>query len=97
MKEINENFLGPYDEAHFNGKEAEVIVYVSSSEYGLFLQSMARARRLLIIITHGRHWNDDSKEHVKAMKEATEKNLVKKFEKVSKVQHLKNFFQQIHL
>ena len=47
-KEINENFLGPYNEAHFNGKEAEVIVYVSSDEEHLLLQSMARARRLTL-------------------------------------------------
>ena len=78
-------------------KEAEVIIYVSSREYGLEIQSMARARRLLIIITHGENWDDDSKEYVKAMKEATEKNLVKKIKKLSNIQRLKKFFQQIHL
>ena len=80
MKEINENFLGAYNHAHYNGKEAEVIVYVSSHKNGLALQSMARARRLLIIITHGEYWDDDSNIDVQAMKEATEKNLVKKIE-----------------
>ena len=58
---------------------------------------MARARRLLIIITYGRKWDDDSNKHAKAMQEATEKNLVKKIQIESNVERLEKFFQQIHL
>ena len=91
IKERNENILGLHHEVQFNGKEAEVIVYISSDEYGLLLQSMSRARQLLIIITHGKNWNDDSKIYVKAMNEAVKKNLVKKM-KYQMIQRLKKFF-----
>jgi hypothetical protein len=75
IKEIKEeDFLGPYYEDDFNGKEAEVIIYVVASS--LYMQSLARARRLLILVTHGDdYWMT---ENVKAMNLAVEQKLVKK-------------------
>ena len=68
-----------YDEYAFNGKEAEVIIYVTSIY--AYMQTMARARRLLILVTHGEdgEWEDDS-ENVKVMNSAIEQNLVKKYQ-----------------
>ena len=40
FKDTNKDFLGPYYEYEFNGIEAD----------SLYIQSMARARRLLIIV-----------------------------------------------
>ena len=78
IKDINKNeFCGPYEAYLFNGKEAEIIIYVTSSESGLDIQSLTRARRLLIIITHGKFWNDESL-NFKKMDEAIKKNLAKK-------------------
>ena len=81
IKEIKEeDFLGPYYENAFNGKEAEVIIYVTS--YIPFIQTMARARRLLILVTHPGdydYWNDIS-QNVKVMNLAIKQNLVKKYQ-----------------
>ena len=74
------DFLGPYYEYDFNGKEADVIIYVTSRDPSI--QSMARAKRLLILVTidqkEGNFWKDDS-EHFKAMNSAVEQKLVKKY------------------
>ena len=78
IKDINKDYLGPYYEDYFNGKEAEVIVLITSSGNGLYIQSMSRARRLLIIITHGSSWLNESNYYVKSMNAAVMKNLVKK-------------------
>ena len=73
-----ENLLGPYDDHHFNGKEAEVIIYVSSDS--LYIQTMARARRLLILVTHSfDYWKDNSK-NATDMNLAIELKLVKKYQ-----------------
>ena len=77
IKNINQKFLGPYDELHFNGKEAEIIVYVTSSNHGLYIQSLARARRLLIVITHG-FFERLNLNIIHIMNEAMKKNVVKK-------------------
>ena len=71
IKENNQDFFGPYSELIFNGKESEVIIYVTSSH--LHIQSIARARRLLIVVTCGPNqlWS-------KIMNEAVNKNLVMK-------------------
>ena len=71
IKEWNKDFQGPYNHYDFNGKEAEIIIYVSS--FKLSLQSMARARRLLIIIT-----TDVKNSKFKLMNQAVKKNLVMK-------------------
>ena len=72
IKNICQDFHGPYEENHFNGKEAEIVVYITSSVNGLYIQSLARARRLLILVTHDPFWGD----HI--MNKAVKKNLVKK-------------------
>ena len=83
IKEIKEeDFLGPYDDYHFNGKEAEVIISVNSGY--LQIQTMARARRLLILVTYGDNWKEDSeyvKAMVKVMNSAVEQKLVQKISK----------------
>ena len=88
IKEIKEYCHGPYHELNFNGKEAEVIIYITSdngpsAHTNLFLQTVSRARRLLILVTHDiglyGKWEDDS-EHVKAMNIAVGKKLVKKYQ-----------------
>ena len=83
IKEIKEEnyFLGPYEDHEFNGKEAEVIIYVTSEN--LRMQTMARARRLLILVTHpgySGYWKDDS-ESVKVMNSAIEQKVVQKISK----------------
>ena len=50
FKDTNKDFLGPYYEYEFNGIEADVILYIVPSADSLYIQSMARARRLLIIV-----------------------------------------------
>ena len=75
IKGINNAFCGPIQHHSFNGRESDVIIHVTS--YNLDLQSMARARRLLIIVTHGYEWRKGSA-GVKAMDLATEKKLAKK-------------------
>ena len=59
-KENNKNFNGSYyyHEYHFNGSETDIIIYVT--DYDLNLQSLARSRRLLILVTYGSYWNHDS-------------------------------------
>ena len=73
FKDTNKDFLGPYYEHKFNGNEADVILYIVPSANSLYIQSMARARRLLIIVTdrHG-----DSNDAV--MNKAVKNDLVKK-------------------
>ena len=81
IKEINEEdyFLGPYYDYHFNGKEAEVVIYVTSDN--LYMQTIVRARRLFILVTHVEYndWKDDSK-NAKLMNSAIEQKLVKKYQ-----------------
>ena len=72
VKNISPDFLGPYEENHFNGKEAEIVIYVTSSVKGLYIQSLARARRLLILVTHDLFGGDV------IMNKAVKRNLVKK-------------------
>ena len=84
IQETNKSFQGPYDEWQFNGREAEIIIYVTSDV--LDIQSMARARRLLIIVTHCNNWGDESnRRHVLAMNHAVKENLVKKLSNDSNI------------
>ena len=76
FKDSNKDFLGPYHEYLFNGIEADIILYITSENF-LYIQSMARARRLLIIVTNGDE-NNDAKDCVKIMNKAVENDLVKK-------------------
>lgn len=72
VKNIGQNYHGPYEENHFNGKEADIIIYVTSSVKGFYIQSLARARRLLILVTHDTFGGEI------VMNEAVRKTLVKK-------------------
>ena len=83
IQKTNKSFQGPYDEWQFNGREAEIIIYVTSDV--LDIQSMARARRLLIIVTHCNNWGDESNRHVLAMNHAVKENLVKKLSNDPKI------------
>ena len=59
LKEENKYFNGSYcHEYHFNGSETDIIIYVTN--YDLSLQSLARSRRLLVLVTYGSDWNHDS-------------------------------------
>ena len=72
LKETNKGFLGPYQEIDFNGKEAEVIIYVSQPQ-DIELHALSRARRLLILVTPIYLYKDE-----KILNEAVKLNLVKK-------------------
>ena len=63
FKDTNKDFLGPYYEYEFNGIEAD----------SLYIQSMARARRLLIIVTDRHDGFYDA-----VMNKAVKNDLVKK-------------------
>ena len=52
----NQNW-SDHEHLTFNGGEADVVVYISGSGE-LNLQTMARARKLLIILTHENEWDD---------------------------------------
>ena len=73
---------GPYGDHSFNGLESSVVVYFCDNI--LEIQSMARARQLLIIITHGKFWNDpswskeDIKRRIRTMNISVEKGFVRK-------------------
>ena len=74
--------IGPYNEFDYNGKEADIIINVTCDEP--FIQTMARARRLIILLTYdnsgmiSRHyWNEDSK-ILQKLNDAVELNLLKK-------------------
>ena len=63
FKDTNKDFLGPYYEYEFNGIEAD----------SLYIQSMARARRLLIIVNDRHDGFYDA-----VMNKAVKNDLVKK-------------------
>ena len=72
LKENNPSFDGPYDELSFNGAEAKVIIYVTDSF--IFLESLARAQQLLIILTCGQF---ERRRDFKMLKKAVEEKLIK--------------------
>ena len=49
LKEKNPSWSGPHEHWNFNGSEADVILYICDGR--LDIQTLARARRLLIILT----------------------------------------------
>ena len=51
----NINWSGPHEDVNYNGGEADVIVLISDGH--LNVQTLARARRLLIIITSEKEWH----------------------------------------
>ena len=74
--------IGPYNEFDYNGKEADILINVTCGEP--FIQTMARARRLIILLTYDNsgmiprdNWNEDSK-ILEKMNDAVELNLLKK-------------------
>ena len=75
---INEDhFHDVHSEYEVNGTEADIVVYVTTSE-SLFIQSLARARKLLLIITHGVRWVDESKKVAGALNEAVASRKLRK-------------------
>ena len=73
MKIKNENpeWLGPHNHLKFNGGEADAIVLITGSN--LNIQTLARARRLLIIVTQEKEWNSQMP---LVLKRATYNNLI---------------------
>ena len=49
LKQKNLNWSGPHKDANYNGSEADIIVYICDESMNI--QTLARARRLLIILT----------------------------------------------
>ena len=45
----NHDWIGPYEDTNYNGSEADIIVYICDESINI--QTLARARRLLIILT----------------------------------------------
>ena len=75
LKENNPTFDGPYDDMSFNGAEAKVIIYVTD-DY-IYLESLARAQQLLIILTCGQfEWENE----FKFLNKAVEEKIIKKIE-----------------
>ena len=56
MKKQKETWSGPHEHFTFNGGESDVVIYICES--ALSLQTMARAKKLLIIVTYERNWNN---------------------------------------
>ena len=94
--ETNKGFLGPYKETDFNGKEAEVIIYVSQP-YDIEMHALSRARRLLILVTIEKNYrvnnpsgsysisasqNLRDEQTLNTLNEAVKMNLVKKISMV---------------
>ena len=76
IKDTNKDFLGPYDEYEFNGREADIILYIPSDRHlCICIPPMSRARRLLIIVTRPERNRDDA---VYIMNKAVKNGLVKK-------------------
>ena len=71
MKKVNPDYVGPYEVGEFNGIEADTVLYLCHYNEKFSIASMARARRLLILVT----WDRDYDE---LMENAVEENLVQK-------------------
>ena len=56
IKNKRNTLSGPHEHLTFNGGESDVVVYICES--GLNLQTMARAKKLLIILTMENDWNN---------------------------------------
>ena len=69
LKGGNTNWSGPYVDLDYNGGEADVVVFVTDDGEDLNIQTLARARRLLIILT----WSD---QNAKSLKKAASDNLL---------------------
>ena len=64
---------GPHEDDNFNGGEADVIVFITDDS-SLNVQTLARARRSLIIVTYESKWNAVNPV---LLKKAASENLVK--------------------
>ena len=71
MKKVNPDYGGPFEVGEFNGIEADIILYLCHYNEQFSIASMARARRLLILVT----WDRDYDE---LMENAVNENLVQK-------------------
>ena len=71
MKKVNPEYVGPYEVGEFNGIEADIVLYLCHYNEQFSIASMARARRLLILVT----WDRDYDE---LMENAVKENLVQK-------------------
>ena len=69
LKGENRNWSGPYVDLDYNGGEADVVVFVTDDGEDLNIQTLARARRLLIILT----W---SSQNAKSLKKAASDNFL---------------------
>ena len=69
LKGENENWSGPYEDLDYNGGEADVVIFVTDDGEDLNIQTLARARRLLIILT----W---SSQNANSLKKAASENLL---------------------
>ena len=78
IKEDNPLSKGPYDEWHFNGAEAKVVIYVT--DMYMELESLARAQQLLLILTHGDFKQNRGGESFKLLNKAVKQNLIKKID-----------------
>ena len=58
MKKVNPDYVGPYGDKEFNGIEADVIFYLCHYNEKFSLSSMARARRLLILVSWDRDYDE---------------------------------------
>lgn len=56
IKKDRNTWSGPHEHLSFNGGESDVVIYICKS--GLNLQTMARARKLLIMLTLETDWNN---------------------------------------
>ena len=79
---------GPYHAYTFNGTESNIIIYFCDGF--LEIETMARPRQLLIIVTCGKAWNNPSNyaQLVKPMNEAAKQNLVRKIGNTSTTYHV---------
>ena len=58
MKKDNPDYVGPYGDKEFNGIEAEVIFYLCHYNENFSISSMARAKRLLILVSWDRDYDE---------------------------------------
>ena len=55
LKGQNEKWSGPHEETYYNGGEADIVVFITDGS--LDIQTLTRARRMLIIMTCEEDWN----------------------------------------
>ena len=58
MKKVNPDYVGPYGDKEFNGIEADVVLYLCHYNEKFSISSMSRARRLLILVSWDRDYDE---------------------------------------